>query len=99
MLLAFLIPVLVLLVEQMLPISLLGRAIKERFTEMPLKGVSFNFDFDDEDWLHLTESDVSMVSMLDVGRFISSPSVWAGVVVCGLFITAAIYVRRFRDES
>ena len=31
--------------------------------------------------------------------FLLSPSVWAGIVVCGLFVTAAIYVRRYRDES
>ena len=99
LLMAYLIPVLILIVEQMLPISLLGQALKERFTEMPLKGVGLNIDFDDEDFIHLSESDVSMLSMLDVSRFFSSPSVWLGVVVTGLFIAAAIYVRRYRDES
>jgi ABC-type sulfate transport system permease component len=24
---------------------------------------------------------------------------WAGVIVAGLFITAAIYVRRYRDDT
>jgi len=36
---------------------------------------------------------------VDVGRFVGSPSVWLGLVVCVLFCTAAIYVRRYRDES
>ena len=36
---------------------------------------------------------------LDIGGFLSSPSLWLGLVVCGLFTTAAIYVRRYRDES
>ena len=36
---------------------------------------------------------------IDIGKFLTSPAMWAGVVVCGLFVTAAIYVRRYRDES
>ena len=99
LLMAYLAPILVLIVEQMLPISLLGRALKDRFTEMPLAGVGVHIEFDDDDLLHLTEQDVSMLSMLDVSRFFSSPSVWLGLVVTGLFIAAAIYVRRYRDES
>jgi hypothetical protein len=31
--------------------------------------------------------------------FLSSPSLWAGIVVCGLLTAAAVYVRRYRDES
>ena len=34
-----------------------------------------------------------------VGVAIRWPEVWAGLVVCGLFTTAAIYVRRYRDDS
>ena len=29
----------------------------------------------------------------------SLSSLWIGLVVCGLFVTAAIYVRRYRDET
>lgn len=47
----------------------------------------------------LRESGISLVSMLNIGGFLASPAMWAGVVVCGLFTTAAIYVRRYRDES
>ena len=32
-------------------------------------------------------------------RFLSSPSLWSGLVVCGLLVSATIYVRRYRDES
>ncbi len=55
--------------------------------------------FFDEDSLHLSENTVSLVAYLDIGRFVTSPSVWTGLVVCGLFTAAAIYVRRYRDES
>jgi ABC-2 type transport system permease protein len=42
---------------------------------------------------------ISMVALLDVGKFIASPGLWVGLVVCALFVTAAMYVRRFRDDS
>lgn len=45
------------------------------------------------------ENGISLVSMLDVGRFVTSPGLWLGLTVCGLFVTAAMYVRRFRDDS
>jgi ABC-2 type transport system permease protein len=55
--------------------------------------------FFDEDRMRVNEEIVSLLAHIDVGRFLLSPSVWAGVVVCGLFATAAIYLRRYRDES
>lgn len=36
---------------------------------------------------------------LDIVQFLTSPSMWAGILVCALLSTGAIYVRRFRDES
>jgi len=59
---------------------------------------SFNFEAE-EDVMELAQSGVSLLSLLDVGRFLGSPSVWLGAAVCGLFCTAAIYVRRYRDDS
>jgi hypothetical protein len=47
----------------------------------------------------VNEEVVSLLAHIDVGRFLLSPSVWVGVIVCGLFATAAIYVRRYRDDS
>lgn len=58
-------------------------AMKSRVTDFPM----------------ITDDSVSILANIDVGKFLSSPAMWAGVVVCGLFITAAIYVRRYRDES
>ena len=59
-----------------------------------------DLDIDSEEQLlELAQSGVSLMSIIDIGRFVSSPGVWLGLVVCGLFCTAAIYVRRYRDES
>jgi len=55
--------------------------------------------FFDEDRMRVNEEVVSLLTHIDIGKFLLSPSVWAGVVVCGLFAAAAIYVRRYRDES
>ena len=55
--------------------------------------------FLDEEKLARMEVDVYMLDFIDLGRFLTSPAMWAGVIVCGLFVTAAIYVRRYRDES
>jgi ABC-2 type transport system permease protein len=80
----------------------LGIAIADRlrFETMPIFDVSNLVSRFDEDDIHsLLEQDISLVSMLDPGKFATSTEVWGGLVVCGLFVTAAIYVRRYRDES
>ena len=59
-----------------------------------------NFLFDDEaEMLAMAESGVSFLSFIDVSRFLTNGGVWLGVIVCGLLSFAAIYVRRYRDES
>ncbi|MGW8369123.1 MAG: hypothetical protein ACWGPN_10645 [Gammaproteobacteria bacterium] len=55
--------------------------------------------FFDEDRMQVNEEVVSLLAHIDIGKFLVSPSVWLGVVVCGILATAAIYVRRYRDES
>lgn len=87
----------------MLERSLLGTtAFAEAFFirsgKMPLfKGIDPT-DFFDEDSRTVTET-IRLIDLLDVGGFLASPGLWIGVVVCALFTTAAIYVRRYRDES
>ncbi len=54
--------------------------------------------FGDGDW-ETEQKMVSALAHIDFGKFLSSPSLWAGIVICGLLCFAAIYVRRFRDES
>lgn len=99
LLLGFL-PLLILpMIEFMTGSKLLFDAIFVRTIRPPL------FDLDTARWMDkdanysLTRDGISIVDSLDIGRFLSSPSLWAGLIVCGLFVTAAIYVRRYRDES
>jgi ABC-2 type transport system permease protein len=54
--------------------------------------------FDEEQW-RIAEGGTSLLAHLDFVQFLTSPALWAGIVVCGLLSTAAIYVRRYRDES
>ena len=42
---------------------------------------------------------LSLLSLMDLGEFFGSLSLWSGIVVCGLFVTLAMYVRRYRDDS
>lgn len=55
--------------------------------------------FFDEDKFEVNEQMVSVLAHIDIVRFLSTPSMWAGVIICGLLSFGAIYVRRFRDES
>ena len=36
---------------------------------------------------------------IEFGSFFAKPDLWAGLIVSAVFITAAVYVRRYRDES
>jgi ABC-2 type transport system permease protein len=54
--------------------------------------------FDQDEW-RVGEGALSLLQHLDIVQFLTSPSMWAGLLVCGLLSTGAIYVRRYRDES
>ncbi len=54
--------------------------------------------FDEKHW-RVAEDATSLLVHLDVVQFLTSPAMWAGILVCALLSTGAIYVRRFRDES
>lgn len=45
------------------------------------------------------DTSLSLLALLDLRRFFSSPGLWSGLIVCALFTAAAIYVRRYRDDS
>ena len=104
----FLLAVLPLFVIPMLERILLGTTV---FAEMLFGRSPFNVpiirempslgddEIDGEDLRQLAESGVNILEFIDVGRFLSSGAVWIGVIVCALFCAAAVYVRRYRDES
>jgi len=74
-------------------------AVLDRGDSMPLfRELDFDSFFEEEGW-HTGIENISLVDHLDVVQFLTSPAMWAGLVVCGLLVTAAIYVRRYRDES
>ena len=79
----------------------LGEAILTRLSivTMPIFDSISKSGFDEDDLQSMLSENISLVSWLDYGRFLTSIEVWAGLIVCGLFITAAIYVRRYRAES
>jgi ABC-2 type transport system permease protein len=104
----YLLATLPLVVVPMLERLLLGSTVFARtlLARMPFQApIVREFTADDfhiengDEILALAESGVSLLSLIDVVRFLGSPAVWLGLVVCGLFCTAAIYVRRYRDES
>jgi ABC-2 type transport system permease protein len=79
--------------------SVFAEAVFTRRGMIPLfKGMDMEAFFDEAS-LHVNEEIVSLLAHLDVVHFLTSTSMWGGVVVCALFVTAAIYVRRYRDES
>lgn len=75
-------------------------AVWARGPKIPLfqAGIDAESYFDEES-IHLSEEMVSLLNHIDLGRFFSDIDTWIGLIVCGLLTTAAIYVRRFRDES
>jgi ABC-2 type transport system permease protein len=80
----------------------LGLAIVKRLgpETMPIVDIFELAEQFDEDNLHdVLAENVSLLSMLDLGKFFTSIEVWGGLVVCGLFLTGSIYIRRYRDDS
>jgi len=79
----------------------LGEAILTRLSiiTMPMFDSISKSGFDEDDLQSMLSENISLVSWLDYGKFLTSIEVWVGLIVCGLFVTAAIYVRRYRGES
>ena len=82
--------------------TFLWKAIGSRtnFAHMPLfdTGIDVEEIFN-EHRLGEVVQNIHLLNVIDLGKFFSSPSMWLGIVVCALFTAAAIYVRRYRDES
>ena len=103
----FLVAILPLIVLPMLERILIGtsafrEAIFGRFSSMPLfaglggTGIVFGEDGPPE---FAADANVSLVSLVDLPAYLSDPALWSGLAVGALFTAAAIYMRRYRDES
>lgn len=77
-----------------------AEAVWGRAAIIPLFDVGVDIEaFFEEESIRFSEEMISLMAHIDLGRFFSSIDTWIGIVVCGLLTTAAIYVRRYRDES
>ncbi len=74
-------------------------AVGERMDMTPLFRIGDLEDFFEEEQWQDGIGNLTLLDKIDLVGFVSSPGFWGGIVVCGLFVTGAIYVRRFRDDS
>ena len=82
--------------------SVLVEALFVRSVKMPLFIGLDNMELlfqKGENFKMVDDASLSLLSLMDLGGFFSSLSLWSGIVVCGLFVTLAMYVRRYRDDS
>lgn len=92
--------ILPLLERSILSSTLLFDALYVRTVHIPIRRhIDFASLFNPQSFSIEAENGLSLVAMLDIGKFLTSPGLWLGLVVCGLFSAAAIYVRRFQDDS
>jgi ABC-2 type transport system permease protein len=80
-----------------------GTAVWGRAAQIPVfAGIDIERFFEEDNPMQggtIPEEIVSLLAHLDFGKFLTHVDTWVGVVVCGMLTTAAIYVRRYRDES
>lgn len=100
LLMAFMPLILIALLEKIiLRTHIFAEYVLGRGDGMPLfRAMNVEKFFDEQQW-RVTENATSLLVHLDVVKFLTSPAMWAGIIVCGLLSTAAIYVRRYRGES
>lgn len=100
LLMAFMPLILIALLEKIiLKTHIFAEVVFGRGNGMPLfRAVDIDRFFGEEQW-RVTQDAASLLVHLDIVKFLTSPSLWGGVIVCGLLSTAAIYVRRYRSEG
>lgn len=100
LLMAFMPLVLIPLLEGIfLRSSVFAEAVFGRGGMMPIFREMDLEEFFNEERMSVNEEMISLLGHLDIGKFLTSGTTWAGIIVCGLLTTGAIYVRRYRDES
>ena len=73
--------------------------VGERGDMTPLfHSMSLERFFEEEEWRE-GMGNISLLEHIDLVGFFTSPGLWSGLLVCGILTTAAIYVRRYRDDS
>jgi hypothetical protein len=73
--------------------------IGERGDITPLfHSLSLEQFFEEEQWRDGVEN-ISLLEHIDLVGFVTATGFWSGLLVCGILTTAAIYVRRYRDDS
>jgi ABC-2 type transport system permease protein len=73
--------------------------VGERGDMTPLfHSMSLERFFEEEEWREGV-GNISLLEHIDLVGFFTSTGLWSGLLVCGILTTAAIYVRRYRDES
>jgi ABC-2 type transport system permease protein len=100
LLMAFMPPILIGLLEGIiLRTHVFAENVLARGDGMPIfRTVDIERFFNEEQW-RVADGATNLLVHLDIVGFFVSPAMWAGVAVCGLLSTGAIYVRRYRDES
>lgn len=79
--------------------TVFAETVLGRGDHIPLfRSIDFESFFDESEG-HLRADSVDLLTYIDLGKFFTSPSVWIGFAACGILVFAAIYVRRYRDES
>lgn len=73
--------------------------IGERGDMTPLfHSMSLERFFEEEEW-RAGVGNISLLEHIDLVGFFTSQGLWSGLLVCAILTTAAIYVRRYRDDS
>lgn len=82
--------------------TVMAETFFERSVQMPLFAGLDNMELlfqQGEDFANMGNAKLSLVSLMDLPGFFMNLQLWIGLIVCGIFSAAAIYVRRYRDES
>ena len=79
--------------------KLLSDAIFVRTVKLPLFGGERLSELIEDGRIAVAAEMTGILSLIDVVGFLTHPSLWLGLIVCGLFSAAAVFVRRYRDES
>ncbi|MDA0678864.1 MAG: hypothetical protein O3A13_00645 [Proteobacteria bacterium] len=82
--------------------NVMAETFFERSVKMPLFSGLNNMELlfqEGEGFENFANAKLSLLSLMDFSGFMTNPQLWVGIIVCGLFSAAAVYVRRYRDES